>query len=99
MAARRALDHAGLRLSREGWSSLPLESRRRLVETGAARDVDVAAVKRECDGATPKPEPTARASDPSGGHVPETVSSALGASRPLSSAVWSALSPLGRFAL
>jgi molybdenum cofactor biosynthesis protein MoaC len=99
MAARRALDHAGLRVSREGWASLPLDVRRRLIDRGSAREVDVAAVRRDCENARPAPEPTAVVEDPPTGSVPMTLASSLGSVRPLSDAVWSALSDLDRFAL
>ena len=39
IAARRALDHAGLRLPVEGWRSLPTEERQRLCQLGAAERV------------------------------------------------------------
>jgi cyclic pyranopterin phosphate synthase len=99
MAARRALDHAGLRLSREGWTSLPLDARRRLVAAGSGRDVDAAAVGRECGGARPPPEPTEVLADPPSAVVPDALAASLGPSRPLSASVWSALSALDRFAL
>jgi molybdenum cofactor biosynthesis protein MoaC len=99
MAARRALDHAGLRLSREGWGSLSWDARRRLVAAGSEREVDVAAVVRECQGARPPPESTEVIADPPGGVVPEALAASLGPSRPLSTSVWSALSALDRFAL
>jgi cyclic pyranopterin phosphate synthase len=99
MAARRALDHAGLRLSREGWGSLTLEARRRIVAAGAGRHVDVAAIGRECESARPPPEPTAVVADPPSAVVPEALTTSLGPSRPLDVSVWSALSALDRFAL
>jgi cyclic pyranopterin phosphate synthase len=99
MAARRALDHAGLRLSREGWTSLPLDARRRLVDAGAAREVDPAVVRGECIGARPPPESTETVKDPPTGSIPEVVAAALGPSRTLSISAWSALSALDRFAL
>lgn len=99
MAARRALDHAGLRLSREGWATLSLESRRGIVDAGSARTVDVDAVRRACAAARPAPEIINASSDPPGDVVPEGVTAGLGAARPLPLAVWSALSPLARFAL
>ena len=40
IAARRALDHAGLRLPVEGWRSLPTEERQRLCQLGAAERVE-----------------------------------------------------------
>lgn len=99
MAARRALDYAGLRLSREGWASLPLASRRRLIAAGSGGEVDATVVARECEGARPPPERTEVAVDPPSGVVPETLTASLGPSRPLSAPVWSALSALDRFAL
>jgi cyclic pyranopterin phosphate synthase len=99
MAARRALDHAGLRLSREGWRSLPFESRRQLIEAGAARRVDADLVRRECKQAVPSPEVTPPSDDPESDAVPEDVVAALGPSRPLPASVWAALSALDRFAL
>src|SRR5450631_2076987 len=41
LAARRALDVTGLKVSLEAWRALPLESRRALVEAGAGSTVDV----------------------------------------------------------
>src|SRR6185436_16156673 len=99
MAARRALDHAGLRLSREGWASLPLDARRRLVAAGSEREVDVPAVGRECQGARPPAEPTEVLADPPSAVVPDALAASLGPSRPLTAPVWSALSVLDRFAL
>src|SRR6185295_8642979 len=99
MAARRALDHAGFRLSRESWKSLSVESRRHLVDAGSAREVDVDFVRRACAGARPEPEPIATTADPPSGHIPETVSGAFGPSHPITPPVWAALSPLDRFAL
>lgn len=43
-SARRALDHAGRKVSLEAWQALPVEARRRLAGLGSAREVDVAAV-------------------------------------------------------
>lgn len=99
MAARRALDHAGLRLSREGWAALSLESRKRIVEAGAARRVDTDVIRRECKAARPAPEAIAVAPDPPSDAVPADVIAGLDATRPLTLAVWSALAPLDRFAL
>jgi molybdenum cofactor biosynthesis protein MoaC len=99
MAARRALDHAGLRLSREGWGSLSFESRRRLIEAGAERAVDSDLVRQECSRATPAPEAVEPSVDPDGGSVPADISKTLGPDRPLPAATWSALTALDRFAL
>jgi hypothetical protein len=56
LASRRALDHAGCRLSREGWSSLPLPLRKRIVTLGANAVVDVELVREACAIANPPAE-------------------------------------------
>lgn len=98
IAARRALDHAGLKLSREGWQSLPLAARQRVVELGSAPEVDVLAVKDQVRHAVPAASEVEPVFDPSPDAVPAELSAALGDS-PLPPGVWSALSPLERFAL
>lgn len=99
MAARRALDHAGRKLSRNGWTSLSVERRRKLCALGASRDVDVEAVREALTLARPPAEEIAPGQDPSSTEVPAEVSSAFGPSRPITSAVWSSLLPLDRYAL
>jgi cyclic pyranopterin phosphate synthase len=97
LAARRALDRAGLKLSLESWRALPLESRRALVEAGAGSSVDAPRVL----GLLPpdqltRIEPIA---EPLPGAVPPELSLAFGPTRPISPALWQALSPLDRYAL
>lgn len=96
LAARRALDRAGLRLSREGWKSLPWETRRALVEVGGADVVDVARVAALC--AEGGAEPIEAVADPPSS-LPAGVAAAYGPSRPIPAARWAALSPLVRYAL
>ena len=62
MAARRGSITRPTPVSRR-WASLR-STRRRLVDAGAARDVDVAVVRRECEGARPSPEPAETVKDP-----------------------------------
>jgi cyclic pyranopterin phosphate synthase len=98
LAARRALDVLGRKLSLQGWLSLPLEERERIVRAGAAPTID-AAVVPAIDGAVPGPTPfealvESEASSP----TPELVAS-LGPSRPLDAARWKGMSPLDRYAL
>jgi formate dehydrogenase accessory protein FdhD len=50
LAARRALDVAGFRLSLDTWTAWPLAQRRALVAAGAGDAVDVAEVERLCAG-------------------------------------------------
>ncbi|MBX3128909.1 MAG: cyclic pyranopterin monophosphate synthase MoaC [Polyangiaceae bacterium] len=99
LAARRALDHAGLRLSRAGWQSLPLDARRTVVELGAADSLDASAVRAAVAVATPAPEPQPQLPEPSLERVPQEIPAALDGSRPLGHAQWLALSPLARYAL
>lgn len=99
MAARRALDVAGIRLSRESWSSLPHASRRSIVELGAAVIVDIERVRELAANATPAPESIPPLEDPRRDNVPTDVRDALGPDRPLPDAAWAALTPLDRYAI
>ncbi len=99
VAARRALDAAGCKLSLAGWRSLPVERRRSLVGAGLAEVVDEDAVRRLAGGADPPPSEVARRGDPAADHVPGDVREAFGPERPLDDALWAALTRLDRFAL
>lgn len=99
MAARRALDHAGRLLSREGWTSLPIAVRRRLVEMGAARTVNVAEIRGAILSATPGAVEMDPLPDPKEGRVPDHVRTAFAGEHAISDAVWGSLSPLDRYAL
>jgi len=98
LAARRALDLAGLKLSREGWSSLSHEARIELVELGAHERVDTRRVAAICERASPRPESLAVAPDPD----PTTPSAeVVTVFAPLGAIAtrWAALSTLDRYAL
>jgi cyclic pyranopterin phosphate synthase len=99
MAARRALDHAGLKVTLATWVGLELELRQQLVLLGSAREVDVASVKRRLDSIEPSPTPQEPYGDPPAAAVPELVASAFGPTRPIPDASWAALEPLERYAL
>jgi cyclic pyranopterin phosphate synthase len=99
LAARRALDHAGRRVSREGWGSLPVDLRKQIVELGTARRVDVDLVVESTALARPLPEEMERIGDPEPDRVPDGLRDAFGPELPISDAVWSSLSPLDRYAL
>ncbi len=99
LAARRALDHTGLKLSREGWRSLALETRRAIVELGSQPLVDLSAVTAAVSAARPQAAPIAPLADPDPAGPPTELLQALGPERPLTAAVWSALGPLERYAL
>jgi cyclic pyranopterin monophosphate synthase len=99
LAARRALDHAGLRLSRVSWGSLSDAARQALCAWGADPEVAVEAVRREALAASPAPDSIAIVGDPPANEPSEAIRQAFQASGPLSAAVWSALTPLERYAL
>jgi len=99
LAARRALDLAGLRLSREGFASLAHAERVLLTSAGADEAVDLARVTRLVAPARPEAQSEVPLEDPPVDRVPQEIALALGPSRPLSDAVWSALSALDRYAL
>lgn len=98
IAARRALDHAGLKLSREGWQGLPLDTRRRVVELGSDILVDTATLRELVRGAAPPPSEIEPLHDPGADQVPAELERAL-AGQSLPPGVWSALSALDRYAL
>ena len=97
MAARRALDNAGIKVSLEVWQTLPLEARRAISEAGSASTVDRARVEAALSRA--ETTPVDRPPEPSMASVPQSLTNALGAGRPISQALWNALSPLDRYAL
>ncbi len=99
MAARRALDAAGLKLSLKAWHTLALEQRRQLTGLGGEATVDADAVRVLLKAVTPAPKTIDAPAEPSAMNVPEPVLEAFGAERPLPGATWSALSPLDRYVL
>lgn len=96
MAARRALDVAGLKLSRESWSSLPYETRVALVEAGAADEVSLERVHDLCGKHSSL---TTAIDDPSRDMPPRPVVEAFAPKGGISPAVWFGLSPLDRYTL
>jgi cyclic pyranopterin phosphate synthase len=99
LAARRALDIAGLKVSLEAWRALPLEARRTIVECGTAAAVDVARLEAALAPAKDALTRIERSEEAGISAVPAELPSALGTSRPISQALWHALSPLDRYAL
>ena len=92
LAARRALDVAGLRLSLKAWQGLDLSSRRALVLAGCGPAVDVAAVRGAVASADPAPDEQPPDDERRLASAPGSLKERLGAG-------WSALSPLARFAI
>ena len=99
LAARRALDHAGRKLSLEGFKSLPRSAREELSALGSAEVIDVDAVRRIVSAGAPPPAVIDAVLDPSPSAPPPELLEAFGAERPVPAASWSALSSLDRYAL
>lgn len=99
MAARRALDRSGHKLSLSSWQALSKQARRRLVDLGSAVDVDVAKVKEQLARLEPAADTLDPQPDPPATRVPQQVAVAFGADRPISDSVWAALSALDRYCL
>lgn len=99
LAARRALDQAGRKLSLEGFKTLPRAAREELSRVGSAEVVDVAIVRGIAASATPAAAVIDSVSDPAPSAPTPELLAAYGAERPIPAASWSALSSLDRYAL
>jgi cyclic pyranopterin monophosphate synthase len=102
LAARRVLDRLGRKLSLDGWLSLPVDARQRIVSAGSAEHVDsqvASLVGSLIDRATPPPSPTQALPEPDASCPPPELAAALGATRPLDDSRWRSLSALDRYAL
>lgn len=99
LAARRALDHAGRKLSLAGWSSLPEGDRRSLVRLGSVSPVDLDAVARLVRRARPAPAAVEPVSDPPRDAPPGRLVEAYADHGRLSPAIWASLSDVDRYAL
>ncbi|HRI72070.1 MAG TPA: nitrate reductase associated protein, partial [Polyangium sp.] len=95
LAARRALDHAGLHLPLEGWRSLNVDERKRLIHVGAQREVDAAAVAILIGHAKPPARPVDPVFDP----VAEYLPLGLSAKRGVDVERWRTLTGLERYVL
>jgi cyclic pyranopterin phosphate synthase len=98
LAARRALDAVGRKLSLEAWLALTVEDRARVVAAGASASVDHG-VLPIIDGVTRAPARIPPEPVPDDTTVPVALERALGPSRPLEPTRWRALRPLDRYAL
>ena len=98
IAARRALDHAGLRLSLEAWRSLGLDDRCQLVAAGADDLVDAAAVAQIVRRAAPQAQRIEVVGDPDPLAPPDGLTRLL-EPVPLDARQWARLRALDRYAL
>jgi len=98
LAARRVLDRLGRRLSLEGWLSLGIEERRRVVRAGAGDAVEGEVVS-VIDRAVPAPSRIDPADEPDPTSPAREIVRALGASRPIHDDGWRALRALDRYVL
>jgi len=99
IAARRALDHAGLRLSVEGWRSLSTDERERVTLAGVPDRIDVESVPGLLRRASPGPQRVNPVVDPDPSSPPEALSRALEPGRTLDARRWSRLRAVDRYAL
>ena len=97
MAARRALDCAGLHLSLKGWQELPLQERRALVRAGAADPVDVREVTQLLAAVSAHIRPTPQLTEAAA--LEEALLEALPAGHTLSPERWRQLTALDRYVL
>ncbi len=99
LAARRALDHAGLKLSLAAWRGLGMSQRRALISAGTAPAVAIEAVERLVAAAAPPANRTTPRPDPDAGSVPQALMAALGERASELSSRWQTLEPLERYVL
>jgi cyclic pyranopterin phosphate synthase len=98
LAARRVLDALGRKLSLEGWLSLSLDDRTRMVAGGVAPTIDPALLlvldraERPPGRLAPEPEPEAN-------RVPDAVTQALGGVRSMDDEKWRSLRAIDRYVL
>lgn len=99
LAARRALDRAGLHLSLEGWRSLSLEARRALVAAGAQAEVDAALVRAHAAESSVAARPIEPAPELEASAPGAALEASFGADAARLVAAWPTLHPLSRYAL
>lgn len=98
MAARRALDCAGLKLSLKGWRSLATAQRLAIAKAGV-NAVTREQVSKLAAAASPAPSPIAPFVAPDAKLPPAELVEALGSQRPLDAPAWSSRSDLDRYVL
>jgi cyclic pyranopterin monophosphate synthase len=99
LAARRALDVAGFRLSLEGYQSLSLEDRLELTLAGTDEEVDSQLVEALVRSSTVPVTRIKPAPDPDRDRAPEPLTSAHRRGRPIGDDEWRRLRAIDRYAL
>jgi hypothetical protein len=100
MAARRALDLAGVHLSLRGWQRLSLAQRQRLVMLGAEEAVPLADVRECVRDLSAEQRTQAPLREPAASEAPpEALLQLLGPARPLTEPAWRGLRALDRYVL
>jgi len=99
LAARRALDRAGLRLSVDAYQGLSRGARENLARAGAEEKVDPEDVERVARTASPPATRIKPVPDPDPLSPPEQLNHALGPRRAVTPAQWAKLRALDRYAL
>ena len=99
IAARRALEHAGLRMTLEAWRSLSHDERSRVTLAGVAERVDVDFVSGVARLASPPPQRVPTTLDPDASGPPEALARALEPARTIDVRRWSRLRSIDRYAL
>ena len=99
LAARRALDRAGLKLSLAAWRGLGMSQRRALISAGTAPAISVETVERIVAATEPPPSRITPRPDPDPDRVPVALVTALGERASDLVPRWQTLEPLERYVL
>ncbi|MBI5536682.1 MAG: cyclic pyranopterin monophosphate synthase MoaC [Deltaproteobacteria bacterium] len=99
LAARRALDECGVRLTLQGWRSMSTEARKQLSRCGAEDRIDRARVLELLQPAAASTRPVAPTLQLEAASPPTELTSKLGPLRPIEPTTWSTLRPVERYAL
>jgi cyclic pyranopterin phosphate synthase len=99
MAARRALDAAGLKLSLAAWSALAIDRKRSLVDLGQGEHIDVMRVSELVAEAQPPPQPIDPADESQLDTKTASVDELLDDENRISEREWRELSRLERFSI
>lgn len=99
MAARRALDQLGIKLTLEEFRSLTLEDRKELTRAGGLDRIDLEPLRAWLLERKPSAQRIEVIPDPPADHVPTEISSRLDPSRAIPVGTWPLLTPLDRYSI